>query len=396
MMKNKLKNPVTLRHGAILPNRIVMSPMLTYSGRRNGFVSDDTLSYYSARSQAAGMLITEFHYVSENGGPASPPGYPEQLGAYSDEHIEGLTKIAQVLKKDGNKAILQIHHAGRQASGRAVSGEDVLAPSAIDFPFLKYPVRELTQQEILDIIADFGRATKRAIVSGFDGVEIHGANHYLLQQFFSELSNHRTDEWGGNLQKRMAFPLAVVEEVKRVVAENAPENFIIGYRISPEEIHGTEIGYSYKESVQLVSEIVKCELDYIHLSLWEGYNSGPKDMEQSYADLFNEVLDDQTKLLIVGEVFSEESAQDAVENFADLIAVARGTLIDPQFAKKIMEGHGDTIFHEITLENMNYVNWTSGLKEILSREDSGGLSQIPGGNSIYSLHTGRFDMFDKK
>ncbi|MGV7303376.1 oxidoreductase, partial [Mycobacterium kansasii] len=84
--------------------------------------SDDTIQYYSARSQAAGMLITEFHYVSENGGPAYVPGYPEQLGAYSDAHLEGLRKTAQALKKDGNKAILQIHHAGRAAVGRHVNG----------------------------------------------------------------------------------------------------------------------------------------------------------------------------------------------------------------------------------------------------------------------------------
>ncbi|MCC9682631.1 NADH-dependent flavin oxidoreductase, partial [Streptococcus agalactiae] len=382
---------VTLRHGAKLSNRIAMSPMLTYSGKRGGFVSDDTLSYYSARSQAAGMLITEFHYVSENGGPAYPVGYPEQLGAYSDKHIDGLSKLAQELKKNGNKAILQINHAGREATGRAVSGEDVLAPSAIDFPFLPYPVRELSHQEILDIITDFGHATKRAIIAGFDGVEIHGANHYLLQQFFSKLSNHRTDTWGGSLKNRMAFPLAVVEEVKRVVAEEAPKNFIIGYRISPEEIHGTDIGYTYKEAVQLISEVAKFELDYIHLSLWGGYNSTPVNIEQSYAELFKEALDNQTKLLIVGGVFSEDSARDAIENYADLIAVARGTLLDPLFAKKIVEGNGDTIFHKITPENIDYVSWTTGLKEVLSREDSVGLPPLPGAESIRPLHTGRFD-----
>lgn len=266
-MTHHVTDTVTLRHGAQLTSRIAMAPMQTHSGKRGGFVSEDTIRYYEARSQAASLLISEFHYVSENGGPAYVPGYPEQLGAYSDEHLEGLTRLAQTLKKDGNKAVLQIHHGGRAAVGRAVSGEDVVAPSAIDFSFLDYPVRELTHEEILEIIADFGRATKRAIQAGFDGVEIHGANHYLIQQFFSSLSNHRTDEWGGSLEKRMAFPLAVVKEVKRVVAEAGPENFIIGYRISPEEIHGDGIGYTYKESIQLIAQVVKQELDYIHLSL---------------------------------------------------------------------------------------------------------------------------------
>lgn len=394
-MTKKLTDTITLRHGAELANRIAMAPMQTHSGKRNGFISDDTLHYYEARSQAAGLLISEFHYVSENGGPAYVPGYPEQLGAYSDEHLEGLTHLAQALKKDGNKAILQIHHGGHAAVGRAVSGEDVVAPSGIDFPFLDYPVRELSHEEILDIIADFGRATKRAIQAGFDGVEIHGANHYLIQQFFSELSNHRDDEWGGSLEKRKAFPLAVVREVKKIVAQEGPKNFIIGYRISPEEIHGTEVGYTYKEAQNLIEEIIKLELDYIHLSLWAGYASGPKDTNKSYAELFKSILDQKTKLLIVGGVFDETTASDAIENYADMIAVARGTLVDPQFAKKIMAGEGNNIFHEITPENLEYVAWTPGLKEAFSRKDSLGLPKMPGGESIYHLHNGQFDMFNK-
>ena len=355
-MTNKLTDKVTLRHGATLNNRIAMSPMQSQSGKRNGFVSEDTLKYYGARSQAGGLIISEFHYVSENGGPAYHPGYPEQLAAYSDAHLDGLTKLATTIKKDGNKAILQIHHAGRAAVGQALSGQDAVAPSAIDFDFISYPVRELTGQEIEDIIKDFGRATTRAIKAGFDGVEIHGANHYLLQQFFSAFSNQRNDQWGGSLEKRMAFPLAVVKEVKRVVAEEAPSNFIIGYRLSPEEIHGDVVGYDYRDATALVSEIVKNELDYIHLSLWGGYNSTPNGVDESYAKLFKAVLDDQTKLLAVGGVFDEESAKDAVENYTDIVVVGRGTLVDPQFGRKIQEGRGNEIFHEISPENMDYVS----------------------------------------
>lgn len=391
-MPNQLTDHVTLRHGATLNTRIVMSPMQTHSGLKGGFVSDDTIHYYSARSQAAGMLITEFHYVSENGGPAYVPGYPEQLGAYSDAHLEGLRKTAQALKKDGNKAILQIHHAGRAAVGRHVNGLDVVAPSAIDFSFLDYPVRELTLAEIDEIILDFGRATKRAIDAEFDGVEIHGANHYLLQQFFSKLSNLRTDKWGGTLDKRMAFPLAVVKEVKSIVDEYAPKDFIIGYRISPEELHGKNVGYDYKEALTLISEVIKYKLDYIHLSLWAGYNSTPENNEKSYAQLFKEILDNETKLLIVGGIFEEDKAADAIENYADLIAVARGTLLDPNFAKKITSGKGDTIIHKISPETVEYSQLTPGLLEAFSREDSLGLPPLPGGETIRNLHTGKYDI----
>lgn len=395
-MSKSLIDTVQFRHGAQLSSRLVMPPMLTFSGLKGGFVSDDTLRYYHARSQAAGLLIAEYHYVSESGGPCSRPGYPEQLGIYSDEHLEGAKKIAAALQKNGNKAILQIHHGGREASGRAVKGEEVLAPSALDFSFLSYPVREITNAEIEGIIKDFGRATKRAIEAGFSGVEIHGANHYLLQQFFSSFSNVREDKWGGSLEKRMAFPLAVVKEVKRVVEEYAPKDFIVGYRISPEEIHGDEVGYSYREAQALIREVIKYELDYIHLSLWEGYASKPVGSDRTYAEHFKSILDNQTKLIIVGGVFSEEDAQDAIaQTPTDLIAVGRGTLIDPLFGQKIKEGRGDEIVHQISPEQLEQTAWTSGLREAFTREDSLGLPELPGHDSITELHTGKYDSAEK-
>ena len=395
-MSKSLIDTVQFRHGAQLSSRLVMPPMLTFSGLKGGFVSDDTLRYYHARSQAAGLLIAEYHYVSESGGPCSRPGYPEQLGIYSDEHLEGAKKIAAALQKNGNKAILQIHHGGREASGCAVKGEEVLAPSALDFSFLSYPVREMTNAEIEGIIKDFGRATKRAIEAGFSGVEIHGANHYLLQQFFSSFSNVREDKWGGSLEKRMAFPLAVVKEVKRVVEEYAPKDFIVGYRISPEEIHGDEVGYSYREAQALIREVIKYELDYIHLSLWEGYASKPVGSDRTYAEHFKSILDNQTKLIIVGGVFSEEDAQDAIaQTPTDLIAVGRGTLIDPLFGQKIKEGHGNEIVHQISPEQLEQTAWTSGLREAFTREDSLGLPELPGHDSITELHTGKYDRAEK-
>ena len=119
----------------------------------------------------------------------------------------------------------------------------------------------------------------------------------------------------------------------------------------------------YKESLQLVEAIVKEELDYIHLSLWGGYDSKPEGADQSFGSLFKAVLDDETKLIIVGNIFSEEAARDAVENYTDIIAVGRGTLVDPEFGHKIMNGKGDTIVHEVTPEHVPNMHLTPGLFE---------------------------------
>lgn len=363
--------------------------MQTHSGSSKGFITEDTLKYYDARSNAAGLIITEFHYVSENGGPCYRVGYPEQLAFYFDDYLEGAKKLAKTIKKDGNKAILQIHHGGRKAVGRYINGKDVVGPSEMS---RNYPVKALSEEEIDEIIKDFGKAVKRAVDAGFDGVEIHGANHYLLQQFFSEQTNYRTDAWGGSLEKRMAFPLAVVKEVTRLAKEYAPTDFIIGYRLSPDEIHEHNVVYTYKESLKLVKEIIKEKLDYIHLSLWDGYASKPQNSDKTYAELFKEILDEDTKLIIVGGIFDEKNAETAVEVYADMIAVGRGTLVEPKFAQKIEKGRGNEINSSISPEKIDYVKWTPGLLEAFSSEDSIGLPKIPNSESILKMHTGIFDL----
>ena len=378
-MTKELTDTVQLKNGATLANRVVQPPMQTFSGEDRGFVSEDTINYYASRSKSAGLIITEYHFVSETGGSCTSAGEPDQLAIYSDEHIDGARRIAEELKKDGNKAVMQIHHGGREAKLRAIEGEDVYGPSALDFEFLDYPVKELTEEQIEEIIQDFGRATSRAIKAGFDGVEIHGANHYLIQQFFSKLSNHREDKWGGSFDNRSRFAHEVTKEVKRVVEEEGPEDFIVGYRISPEEIHGDDIGYTYEESTQLVKDLQQYDLDYIHLSIFGRYSDSPHGADQSFGELFKKELDEETLLIIIGSVFSQEDAEDAL-NYGDLVAAARGTLLNPDYAEKIKDGRGDEIITEMTPEVLDHLAWPPSLVETYTTRDD--LMPMPGIDSV--------------
>lgn len=382
-MTKKLTDQVTFRHGATVNNRIVQSPMQSFSGLENGFVSDETLAHYSRHSETAGMAIVEYTHVSEEGGSNSMAGFPVQLAIYSDDHIEGLSRVARALKADGNKAVLQIHHAGREATSRGEKGLPVYAPSAIDFSFLDYPVEALTTDQIKQIVQDFYDGTLRAIKAGFDGVEIHGANHYLLQQFVSEISNQRTDEYGGSLENRLRFPIEVTRAVVQAVKDHGPEDFIIGYRISPEEIHGDKVGYTYKESLELIKQIDQFELDYIHLSVFGAYDSGPAGVEKSYGELFTDILDDETKLIIIGSVFSEEDARGALAH-GDLVAIARAALIDPDFGKKIEEGRGDEIYQEVTPERVLEAKWPEYLLKAF-QTSSIGLMPLPNYESVEDM-----------
>ncbi|SDF83705.1 2,4-dienoyl-CoA reductase [Facklamia miroungae] len=372
----KLTDTIKLRHGAVLANRIVQPPMKTFSGMKKGFNSKETIKYYQRRAQSAAMIIAEYHYVSPAGGPANRIGVPEQLAAFSDDYLPGLKKLASVIQSKGNKAILQIHHSGYQAHQRASEGLPVFGPSAIDLPFLDHSIVELTQQQIANIIRDFGRATKRAIEAGFDGVEIHGANHYLLQQFFSKNSNHRTDKYGGSLKNRMRFALEVTAEVCKIAKQYGPEEFIVGYRISPDEIHGQAVGYTALEAKELVASLMDFELDYLHLSIFGSFDNGPENSDQTFSAIFRSVLDDQTKLILVGGIFDAESAQKALD-YTDLVAVGRGILIEPDFALKICQGRPETIHSRISQENFNDLAWPDYLFKAFAAKGST-LPPIPG------------------
>lgn len=163
--------------------------------------------------------------------------FPGAIGIDNDEKIAGLAKIADAIKSKGSKALLQIYHGGRMVDPKLIGGRTPVGPSAVAAPRdgAATPVA-LTAEEVEGMIGKFGEAVRRAIQAGFDGVEIHGANTYLIQQFFSPNSNQRDDEWGGSRENRAKFPLAVLDITHKMVRQYADDAFIIGYRFSPEEL----------------------------------------------------------------------------------------------------------------------------------------------------------------
>lgn len=359
----KLSDKVTFKHGAVINNRMVQPPMLTNSGL-NGAVTDDTLAYWKARANSAGLVISEYNYVSPAGGPAITWADDRtQLAAYDDKFLPGLTKMAKTMKSGGNKALLQIAHTGREANYRAHLGLPVYAPDTANYPFLPYGVQAFTTEQVDQVVKDFGAATKRAIDAGFDGVEIHGANHYLIQQFFSRFSNHRDDKWGDY----EAFPLAVAKEVFEVVKKYAPKNFIIGYRISPEEINPDNVGYTWHESTELINKLTnKFDFDYIHLSLPD-YQAKPKDSAKTFAELFRPVIGEDTKLIIVGDIMSQADAEDAL-NYTDLVAAGRAQLIDANFAAKVVASKGNEVITEMSEAEEKEQALTPGLHKVMDME----------------------------
>lgn len=339
MTTTKFLSPYSFSNGLTVKNRIVMSPMTTMSSFYNGMVTTDEINYYAARTGGPGMIVTGVANVSDGG-----KGFEGELSVASDEMIPGLERLARTIKKDGTKAILQIFHAGRKSTSKILRGEQPVSASALaaTYPANSEVPRALTHEEILTIIAEFGEATRRAIQAGFDGVELHGANTYLLQQFFSENSNQRTDEWGGSRDNRLKFPMAVIESVNKTVAEFATEPFVVGYRISPEEIETP--GIRLEDSLFFVNQI-KHRVGYIHLSIgsYKRDSLNDKANTKTIISQFAKETANVLPLVGVGSVEMPEDAEAVLNDGADFVAMGRELIREPQWVQKVIANDIDSI-----------------------------------------------------
>jgi 2,4-dienoyl-CoA reductase-like NADH-dependent reductase (Old Yellow Enzyme family) len=343
-------SPLTLPNGGELKNRIVMAPMTNFSSNLDGTVTDAEVNYYARRSSGVSMVITACTYVTPNG-----KGFHGEFGGDTDEMIPSLKRVATAIKEQGAKAILQIFHGGRMCppelvpNGEIVSASDVPAEKggiSTEEPDVK--PRPLTESEVEEIIHAFGETTRRAIEAGYDGVEIHGANGYLIQQFFSPHSNRREDRYGGSLENRMTFPLAIVDEVKKVAKEHAPADFIIGYRFSPEEPETP--GITMGDTLKLVDTLADKGLDYLHVSLGEFFSKprrGVEDLNKTRIDYLLETINNRVPLIGVGSIYSAEDARKAFETGIPLLALGRELIIDPDWVQKVVEGKEADIVTEI-------------------------------------------------
>jgi 2,4-dienoyl-CoA reductase-like NADH-dependent reductase (Old Yellow Enzyme family) len=341
----ELLSPYTFKNGVELKNRIIMAPMTNFSSDEDGNVTDAEVEYYARRSKDVSMVITACTNVTANG-----KGFPGEFGGDSDEMIPSLERLAKGIKDQGAKAVLQIFHGGVQCPPDLVDG-DVVSASEVKDENGEKKARALSESEVEEIIEAFGETTRRAIEAGYDGVEIHGANGYLIHQFFSPMTNQREDRFGGSLEKRMAFPLAIVEKVKSVVAEHADPSFLVGYRFSPEEPE--EEGFSMGDTLALVDTLADKELDYLHVSLFEFFSTprrGVEDTEKPRMDYLMETIGDRTPLIGVGSIYSAEDALKAFGTGVPLLALGRELIIDPDWVKKIEEGKEDEIVTEIDQE----------------------------------------------
>ncbi|VWC57454.1 NADH-dependent flavin oxidoreductase [Burkholderia lata] len=338
-----LFQPFTFPNGITLRNRVLMAPMTTWSSNPDGTVSDQELAYYRRRVNGVGAVLTGCTHVTENG-----IGFTDEFAAHDDRYTPSLRALAQAAKSGGAPAILQIFHAGNKAVPALVPDGVLVSASAMKAPPGPFnngelESRALTHDEIGEMIRAFGETTRRAIEAGFDGIELHGAHGFLIQNFFSPLFNQRADAWGGSLENRMRFPLALVAEIRRVIAQHADRPFLLGYRISPEEPDAG--GLRVDDALTLIDRLIVAGIDYIHVSLSDLLDAKPLDStdERRTIERVVETVRQRVPVIAAGQIRTPAQAEAALALGLSVVAVGKGLVMNPAWVEQAMHGEAAAI-----------------------------------------------------
>lgn len=330
--------------GLEIRNRIVMPPMTTKYGDQDGRPTERTIAYYGARGDGGtGLIVVEMSGVDLHGKHRA-----KELGLYDDKFIPALEKLTQRIKASGARACIQLGHGGGQCLQR-VTGVESVAPSAIPYVVHEtitetHTPKELSIEEIEGVIDHFVEAAGRAKRAGFDAVQVHGANGYLLYQFLSPLTNKRTDRYGGSLEGRARIGIEIVQGIKKKMPD-----LPVLYRISVDEY--ADGGVSPAEAVKVCAMLEKAGADCIDVSAGSYLSSYQYTVPLMmlppgvFVHLGKEVKKAvKVPVIVAGRLHDPYMANSAIESGgADLIAVGRQLIADPKWPKKIHEGRLDEI-----------------------------------------------------
>lgn len=326
--------------GNQLKNRFLMAPMTRSRASQPGDIPNALMAEYYAQRSTAGIIITEATQVSLQG-----MGYAKTPGIYSKEQIEGWKLITNAVHKKDSKIFLQLWHVGRVSSSK-VNGLQPIAPSALtaqntsvyifdgaingDATFVAVDEpREMSQSDIQNVIEEFVQGAKNAIEADFDGVEIHGANGYLIDQFLRSNSNKRTDEYGGTKENRIRFLIEITKAVVEAIGKEKT-----GVRLSPfisfKDMNDPEI----LETIMLAAKkLDKLDIAYIHLceADWDDAPQIPNDFRVALRSAFKNTI------IATGNKTPNEGEELIENNLVDLIGYGRKFLTNPDYPERVKQ-----------------------------------------------------------
>ena len=329
-----------------IKNRLIMTAMGVGLGEHEGKATDDFIAFYARRAQGGcGLIITEITRVTEGHGI----GEYDQLSLSKDENIESFSKLADAIHQFDSRIFVQLQHPGRETY-LALTGTDALVSSSpipsVAFP---QPTRALTIEEIRELISQFGDAALRAKKAGIDGVEIHGAHGYLVQQFLSANDNKRTDAYGGNRENRRRFLMEIIADIQKKCGLDYP----ISVRLSSSEFLdsvGIRSGITIDETIKTAIALEKAGVALLNISAGTYFTGAtivePTSYEQGWKIPFASEIRKHVSIPVAatGVIREASYAEQLIDNdIVDFAALGRPWLCDPDFGNKALSGHGENI-----------------------------------------------------
>jgi N-ethylmaleimide reductase len=344
---NQIFEPYNLNATISLKNRIVMAP-LTRCFAQEGFVpANEAPSYYAKRADS-GLIISEATVIAPSG-----HGYPNTPGIYTEDQIEGWKRVTDAVHAEGGKIFLQLWHVGRVSHSIYLDGEQPVAPSAVPIDGrvprtndLRYPTpRALETAEIKTLVENYIQGSKNAILAGFDGVEIHGANGYLIDQFLHTHTNQRDDQYGGSLKNRTRFALEVVDGVCKAIGSER-----VGIRLSP----GAYVNMFNEDGdeqtfISLLKELEPYKLAYVHTGIFD--DSMTFDYLNGGATEF--LRKHYSGTIIACGGYSAQNGQHAIQSGkSDLVAIGRSFIANPDLVERLKSNQELVEYNESMLAEL--------------------------------------------
>jgi 2,4-dienoyl-CoA reductase-like NADH-dependent reductase (Old Yellow Enzyme family) len=349
-----LYDPLGFRHGPGLKNRFVLAPLTNCQSHDDGRLSDAEFHWLTMRAEGGfGLTMTCAAHVQAQG-----RGFPGQLGIFSDEHGEGLSRLAAAIKRHNSLAVLQLHHAGMRSPSALISTTPVCPSDNVETG-----ARALSDSEVSKLIDDFAAAAFRAERAGFDGVEVHGAHGYVLSQFLSGEINQRTDRYGGSPENRARILFEIIERIRA----RCRSDFNVGVRLSPERF-GLQL-----DDIRAVAQRLMRDgaIDYLDMSLWDVFKEPEEEAKRgrSLLSYFTDLDRGNVCLGAAGKIASAEAARRCMAAGVDFVVIGRAAVLhhdfpmrvqrDPNFAHIPLPVTADYLRHEgLSDPFVNYMrNW---------------------------------------
>ncbi|MHA1229063.1 MAG: oxidoreductase [Candidatus Helarchaeota archaeon] len=335
----------------IIKNRIVRSATHIARNTEDGFVTDKKIEYFKNLALGgAGLIIKGFTYVLPNGRP-----FALMSGIFDDKYVPGLKKLADIVHSQNNecKIAIQLAHAGREIGPGGYKESIPIAPSSVKDPTTNIVPREMTLDDIDQVVEAFASAAYRAYEADFDAIQLHGAHGYLLNQFLSPHTNKRTDEYGGSIENRCR----IVVEIYHRIRDHVPKNFPILIKMNATDF--IEDGIHPKEAIKMAQIFEDTGFDAIEVSggIWEAMklfrkkafppearriSSDPSEhaYHREHAKLFKQYI--KIPIIVVGGIRLKSMAEDIIKTGdADLISMSRPFICEPDLPNKWKSGISD-------------------------------------------------------